>query len=450
MKFDFKYFFVVIGVIVTSMFLFPITLKAIPFVNTKQFLAVIGVIIIGLRLSMGKGYGNGFIGKDFSRLFLASLLVSLMGVFSVTVNHTPDYTYAGYILSFLVWISAAYAVYSYIKAVHGKISISIIANYLIAVCVAQCILALWIDLSPHLKDLVDYYIEQDQDFLNSNMVKRLYGIGASLDTAGTRFSIALVLISFLIFELEKTQLRKYLPYYLLSFAIITIIGNMIARTTIIGVAFGIIYICFNSWKRGIEISSRAKRIWTWVFTTLLIVIPLTVYYYDNDPLIHKHIRFAFEGFFSLVEKGAWEVDSNEKLKAMYVFPETIKTWVIGDGYFVNPRLTDPYFIGKIYGGYYMGTDVGYLRFIFYFGTIGLLLMTNVLYLSCRTCYLRFTNTRILFLMMFLTNLIIWFKVATDIFLVFALFLCVSKEENDEYMKSIALESGENENIAETK
>ena len=32
----------------------------------------------------------------------------------------------------------------------------------------------------------------------------------------------------------------------------------------------------------------------------------------------------------------------------------------------------------------------------------------------------------------LINLVVWFKVATDIFLVFAIFLCIDKEENEQY------------------
>lgn len=38
--------------------------------------------------------------------------------------------------------------------------------------------------------------------------------------------------------------------------------------------------------------------------------------------------------------------------------------MIGDGYFENPR-TDPYYIGYQWKGFYMGTDVGYLRFLFF-------------------------------------------------------------------------------------
>ena len=41
---------------------------------------------------------------------------------------------------------------------------------------------------------------------------------------------------------------------------------------------------------------------------------------------------------------------------------------------------------------------------------------------------------LLFWMIMLMNFVGWLKVATDIFLVFALFLCISREDNDEYEK----------------
>ena len=64
-------------------------------------------------------------------------------------------------------------------------------------------------------------------------------------------------------------------------------------------------------------------------------------------LVRKNFRFGFEGFVSLIEKGRWEVDSNETLKSMFVWPDNPKTWTIGDGYFSNPVNTDFYYTGSI-------------------------------------------------------------------------------------------------------
>ena len=116
---------------------------------------------------------------------------------------------------------------------------------------------------------------------------------------------------------------------------------------------------------------------------------------------------------------------------MFVFPDNIKTWIIGDGYIENPYNRDPYYTGPRFGGYYMGTDVGYLRFILYFGLLGLSLF---IYFFCRVtqiCVRRLISYKILFLMILAVNMIGWVKVSTDIFMVFALFLCVAEEEDVE-------------------
>lgn len=86
----------------------------------------------------------------------------------------------------------------------------------------------------------------------------------------------------------------------------------------------------------------------------------------TNPVFYQQIRFGFEGFFAWIETGRWETNSNDiLLNHMLVFPDNMKTWLIGDGYGANPTENDPYYIGKAYHGFYMGTDIGYLRFIFF-------------------------------------------------------------------------------------
>ena len=170
-------------------------------------------------------------------------------------------------------------------------------------------------------------------------------------------------------------------------------------------------------------------LWKWlvgiIVVALLIIVPL----YNTIPTFKANTRFAFEGFFSLAEKGQWEVNSTDILKNMYVFPENLKTWVIGDGYIENPIHTDPYYTGEVIGGFYMGTDVGYLRFIFYFGLLGLFAFIYFFITLTSNSIKKFPSQGVLFLLFLAVNLIGWFKVSTDIFLVFAPFLLISKEEN---------------------
>ena len=136
----------------------------------------------------------------------------------------------------------AYTVTSVIRKVSGNLSVRQVCNYLIAVCVAQCLIALLIDYSPFVKAAVERYVA-GFDFVDLKKLSgsdRLYGIGAALDVAGTRFCTVLVMVSYLSYNLYRTKHKSYLPLYLLAFIVIAVVGNMMARTTTIGVILAII------------------------------------------------------------------------------------------------------------------------------------------------------------------------------------------------------------------
>ena len=156
---------------------------------------------------------------------------------------------------------------------------------------------------------------------------------------------------------------------------------------------------------------------------LLVLMPFFMYYYRQEGLFYENFRFGFEGFVSLVEDGEWDVKSNRQLLSMVVWPDNLKTWLIGDGYFENP-MNDYYYAGKAYY-YYMGTDVGYCRFIFYFGLVGLLAFSLFMFVSAFICSKNNSRYSIVFWLILLMNFIVWIKVSSDVFSVFALFLWLS-------------------------
>lgn len=417
--------------ILCSFYMFPVEFKFFPGINTKMIMAGVSLFILATQLARGR---SAKIDKSFFVLSVIAVIVSLICYAAVTINCTNDYTYATYIVSMWVWLGGAYTATSLLKKVHGYLSVRLVCNYFIAVCVAQCIIALVIDYSPGLKNFVDGLII-GFDFVGMDILgnaERLYGIGAALDVAGTRFSSALIMIAVIVLNLDKDGGGKILPLYLLAFIAIAVLGNMIARTTTVGLILAIMY-----WVVAPQSFAPAgkRKLLIWLGVLLLVLIPYMVYMYYVSPDFKSQISFAFEGFFSLAESGKWEVSSNNNLLSMIVFPESLKTWLIGDGYIENPRVTDPYYVGPHYPGYYMGTDIGYLRFIFYFGIFGLLLFMYFFYKTASICANRFQRYKLMFWIILLANYIIWMKVATDLFVVFAIFLCISQEDNDEYEKS---------------
>lgn len=421
--------------ILTSFYFFPFEFTFLPGVNTKMAMAGVGLILLIFQLARQR---DSIINRDIFQLSIRAGIVSLIGLFAVTWNDTYDYTYATYLVSMWVWFSGAYVVIQAIKKLHGGISVELVCNYLIAVCVTQCLIAFAMSQYPPLKSFVDNFLGST-GFMGK-MENRMYGIGASLDVAGSRFSVILVMIVSLLSKITTSDKKKYIGLYWIIFFIIAVIGNMMSRTTIIGLIIALVYLFYVSRIYTFQINLNMKYVWGWFVGILCVSIMLVVYGYHTNMAFQDNLRFGFEGFFSLVEKGRWEVHSNEILKDMYVLPDNLKTWMIGDGYFNGPEDIDPYYIGEKWDvGYYKGTDVGYLRFIFYFGITGLIAFSTFMYKTAVVCICRFKSYSNLFLLILLLNFIIWFKVSTDLFLVFVLFLCLPKEEeskNSDLKKSL--------------
>lgn len=419
-------FYIVIGIIV-SLYYFPFQFIALPGINTKMILAVLGggFLVYNMVTSRSKGY----VSKDFMVVSMYAIIVSLIALVAAVVNNTPDYTYASYIVSMWVWLAAAYAVCEIVRNLHGKITMELIINYLTAVCVCQCIIALLIDSIPAVKAVVDTYIQNGQDFLSRSDVDRLYGIGASLDVAGIRFSIVLILIVHAILCFAKEHNSGVLLLYIISYFIVSVVGNMIARTTSVGMLLSLAYLLIFISISPSNSLPRAKLLKCIAGVTLL-VIPLITYMFNKSSDFAEQFRFGFEGFFSIVEEKRWDVGTTNQLMDMIVFPSTIHTWIIGDGYMVNPKDIDPLYVGEITGGFYKGTDIGYLRFIFYFGLLGLGAFVLYFFNLTRICNRRLYVHKPLFNIIFLLGLLVWLKVSTDIFLIYALFLLIDEPDAD--------------------
>lgn len=420
---------IIVTGILMSLFYFPFEFTFLPGINTKMLLAVVGLGLMGLTFARRQTFTFP---RDMLILVLIACCVSVVAYFSQTIHHTPDSTYVTYIFSFFTWFCAAFTVASCIKAVHGRISVELIVHYLAVVAVCQCAVTMWISYDPAFQRFVDSYVAQDQTLLHE--LDRLYGIGSSLDVAGLRYALILVALGAV---LGSGRLSAGWTYFDIgAFLVITVIGNMVARTALVGTAVGLGWIVISAFLPG---EKRRTSLLPWLLFILVVSIACTLLYQFN-PQFRYLFRFAFEGFFSLVEKGEWQIDSTDRLATMVVYPETLHTWILGDGYFENSRNDINYLGDATDQGFYMGTDIGYLRFIFYFGVPGMLLMVAVIAWSALMCIRRFPEDKIVFLLALAVGLTVWFKVSTDTFLFFALFLSAGILQEEDEPEQPALEN----------
>lgn len=420
-------------VILTSLFYFPFNTSILPTVNTKMILAAMGLILFAYQAAQRR---NAEIDKTFMNVSAWALLVSAVGLFSALANGSGDYTYAGYIVSAWVWMGGAYAVIKCIGAVYGKVTLRLLTNILVTVCVIQCILSQIININVSFSEWVDSFMVST-GFMGK-AEGRLYGIGCALDVAGLKFCAVLTLLAyFAINPSKKINIYIESSLYVIAFFIIGVLGSMISRTTSIGVLLAIAYWIWASiYNRQSTSKQQARSFWKTITVAFLLFIPATIYFYQTDADFHEKLRFGFEGFFSLAEKGEWDVSSNNRLMGMWVWPDNLATWLIGDGYFNSPA-TNPYYIGPLFEGYYMGTDIGYCRFVFYFGLIGLATF-GIYFINCAIqCSNIIPQCKIIFWLILLINFIGWAKVSSDIFPIYALILMLGNEPNQDLIDKSA-------------
>lgn len=410
-------FLVILIVILFSGYYFPVSVVAFPMVNSKMIFAAIGLLLF---IWEHMKYQSPTIRKGLLGVLLLGLTFSLISYFSVVYNDTDDLVFTTYFISMSVWLGGAYFILYCLRCMYGNASLNLLFKYLALVCAGQCILAIMIDNIPALQNVVNSIFGISAEYFEKN--PRLYGIGAAFDTAGIRFSCVLLGIGYLI---KNSTTRRERSIYIGLFLIIVIIGNMISRTTIVGMVITLVYLIFStSSYLKIRITATGLSWGLGICLSFILLFYIGIYMYDNVPEARRAFEYGFEGFINWFETGTYSTHSSDLLLAHIfdIHPDNIKTWLIGDGYFADPDEPEMF---------YMGTDMGYIRFIFYCGVIGLLsFISYFIYCTYVLCK-REREMNLFFVCVFLIQLIVWIKIPTDIFCFYALLLLSDSSEMKE-------------------
>ena len=398
--------------LVVSLYVFPIEFTFLPrSINSKMIIAVFGILAYAFdSLRRGAAEMSGSV-------LMAALLAVIFSVwclFSTTFSNTPDKTYVSYFISFGTWLAGAYGVYAALRLGHEKVDLEILVRYLALAGVFQCVAAVMNDNYDWFASFVKRIWAVGPDYYSRH--NRLYGIGAALDPGGICFSVIQVMIAHLFATHPNVRSRRAPQLFLLlAFSVITIIGSVISRTTLVGSGLGLAYIVYSLIKlrQGGFITLRMLQIYVVFLFAMIGVLAFSIYFYSASRTFHGYLRFGFEAFFNWAETGVFRTSSTDILDTMWVWPQDTLTWIIGKGTIAN---------------YINGTDIGYCNFIFYCGIIGLVLF-SAFFVYCHWVQNhKFANFRIAALMLIALTFIIWAKVTTDIFFIDALLFCIAADE----------------------
>ena len=180
---------IILCFIVVDFFFFSTSFTFIPRLNTKEIMAVVGIVLFLTDMHRRKEFA---LSREFIGLLIYSVLLSLAAVFTFIYHNTQDRLYTTYFMSMLTWLSASYTAVRCIKAVHGRLSIELVSAYVVSVAATQGLISVIADIY---KPLGDFILSIVPGLWWCRNIDRLFGFGstACLDTAGIRYALASVL-----------------------------------------------------------------------------------------------------------------------------------------------------------------------------------------------------------------------------------------------------------------
>ena len=404
---------IVIGVLIISSY-YSFNLAAFPSLNTKMIVAVMGVLWFAYDNFLRRNSRTVQLPQVMVIGLLFAGLYSIINLFAIEFNGTDDYSYANYITTFLVWVFGAYPAIALIRIIHGKVTLPILTYYLVAATLFQCVTGLLIDNSPAFDEFNGKIVAWRMDFFDK--INRMRCFSTSLDLAGVRFALVLILIMAVLGQEESVRRNKVASIYLLfAFFFIASVGSMVSRTTLVGAAIGLVMVPLQKMTSMGRSTQGGGYLWGLFIVFAILALAVGTYLYNTDDYYHKMLRFAFEAFFKLAETGEFTTGSTEVLETMWIWPSDTITWVIGSG---------------VYENWAYGTDIGYCRLILYSGLIGFVAFALSFVYYAYYFARKYPRYVWLFASFLAMTFIVWMKVSTDILMIYAFFFWFTPEESD--------------------
>lgn len=413
------------------LYIYTITFKHIP-IGSRAALGLFGFVLFVINF-LKKDVGI-VVDKSFLKFYMLLFSVGIIAFFSISYNGTFDFEFVRYVASITLVIFSSYFVISVLKAMDYQLSFNSISLMIINVVFIQALLASLMFIFPDLRDFlinIQTISELAEQQMGVYEAYRLIGFGSMFFEAGIISGYALILIAL------KLRLCKYssiqLFFLSLKFIFILIIGMSMARTTFIGFLIALSIICLptNFKPSGFLIKNRVLFLLYISTVPAFSIVTLLFVYPEFAETIEGVIAFAFEMFINYSDKGSFNTDSTDVLKSLFVWPTDIKTYLIGDGYFSDPH-------GN---GYYMSTDVGYLRLIYYFGFAGLSMFFIMQYCALANAFKGIGVPFVFYIFIFIYLIILNLKGFSDILsftLLYWIYFLADKKTNEGLQNSAPL------------
>lgn len=395
----------IIAFVLLFSFIYQINYIFLPF-NVPFVLGFIGLPLYIHNSSVIRNSDNKYV-RD---LLLALLPVAIVAFLSIVGNHSSDFYFVKWAIINALYFFGAYFLFQLLKHSFRNFTVGRLVDMLVVCAVVQLSLALVMYFSPEVKNVLQPLIHESEIAKEAmeRAATRMIGFGTHFFLSGTVHAFILIMIAFS-FTLRKVSLFKSVVL-MLSFIFIAAVGTMMSRTTLVGVLFAIVIVLLR--RRG------KKYFISGLVLSTIIISATSVSFLDliGDDM-EQLFNFGFEAFVNYQETGSFSTSSTDGMMRLFKFPTTWETWLWGDA---------RYEAGI---GYYMNTDVGFCRLIFYFGVIGLITYMYFEYYILKKIFPPQIYGNIIWSVLFCFVLVINGKGTFDLFpyaCLFVFFICPSE------------------------
>ena len=306
------------------------------------FFSILGFIIFVIGLFNNKLY------IGFFRAGLANLLVIFIYLLTYLFNQSGDFLFLREIVMFN-YLSLFFCIFLYFFVVKTNAKFDFIKIILYVF-----VLQYFISLIAFFNDGVFSFIfnifplnlgRADLDEFNEI---RMVVLGVPFFGSAVICSVFLIFFANYINSISKNKLT-----FLALFVFLCCLSILSARTTIFGVILSFfVLLDFNK--------NNIKNILYLIFLIVFSYL-IFIFFSKDQGRLNEILTFGFEFIYRYNDSQASETVDGV-VDMLKVFPDNYKTWLIGDGYF---KSNDGF-------EYYKGIDIGFLRIIFNFGLVGLI------------------------------------------------------------------------------
>lgn len=337
-------------VLILFLYFFPIDFQAMP-ISIHRICQLVGILLILLT-------SNCKVSRFVVSILGIAILVFFIGIFSSTIlNGTNDISFALIRGPYLIlYLSYSFLIVFIFKKIYKIPSLYSLLELCVYVSLIYALISIVFFVVP---DALSWYRnlivldENTETKIDINSAFRLFGASQNMGYANAAVHLGVIMwIAILLHKENYGFLRRKLFFYVvISFLSVT--GVLFARTYFIMLILTIVYVyMFNAFKLRDTFIDAIKIYMPIIFLGMLLLFYLIS---TNEAAIN----WVFELFINYMDEGRFTSDSTNELKDMIIFPNNLKTCFFGDGLAFTPT-----------GGFYMDTDVGFLRSLFYWGILG--------------------------------------------------------------------------------